>query len=384
MKKVLIVTAALLGVAGTAGFLWWKKSAKKLEKAKKSSVETTPEQVKNDVKEDKKEEAPKKEEPKPEPPKEEKKVEGDVKKEDDPQPENENDLVYSMYKTLISDEEYDEFVKNIDSDNIYGDIDKDEPSREDVVHVRQVYDTFTRRERLDFLFEIPKKAYCGKRFSNGDLGVGLFKTKIEGVRDKDASEDSPRYGGFVESMRKLVEIGYAGPKKDANSEEPETWLEGYYFVTYGNDETAMVRIDKEYREGKPLDEHLEEIHERLKRNERIKKTITLRRNRGGGKRHAARPVECEVEDAIFVVRVSFYIDDKDCPMIGITKKAGISVIRWIIKEAEVRGRGNNKYKYNYVLFYDPYSEEEDHQVCTYDYRWSKGKLEFFSNPIFAK
>jgi hypothetical protein len=272
------------------------------------------------------------------------------------------------------------FDSGIDLDCI--DLEKilDEGPSEHVVHVYQRFDNRTRRNILDFLFEIPLSALPegpmakNKRsYADGNTCVGDFVRTVKGKWDE--KKECP-VQGWVEWMREIVQdpenLGFNIKKGNFFV---DCQLEGYIYLSYERfDEESKEwqevksfgKVQRTMFENNPLDsshtkltEYVYDVAEVLSKGEEV---VSLPLDSDEYR-------NAKICDIICAVRVSFNMQDR-WHVDGINVTSASKILNKIYEESEVSGYRDGIFRYERFLFYDPdaidcvcvFSEERDEET----------------------
>lgn len=255
-------------------------------------------------------------------------------------------------------------IECVDGDEIFG----ENHTSEHVVHVFQSFDNRTKRNVLNFLYQLPYSALPNvhdegigevkRKFIDGNTCVGDFVRAIKGKYNHEKGEMDFR--GFSGKMEEIVKdpenIGLAISNSRAFK---DCRLEGYIFVTYKqkNEDgewepiSKMIPLEKNIYENNPFNsdhtsmtDYIYDLTEHYAEKD-------------------AKPVQLEtsdpenykdlvVEDGFAAIRVSFNMQDKR-NIDGINSNSALKIIKETYESLDVRGYGKGVFNYEHFLFYDP-------------------------------
>ena len=292
----------------------------------------------------------------------------------------EKSFMKQLYEGVRFDSDLD--LDCINHDLIYSDH-KERGVSERVVHLRQTFNKKTKREELEFLFEIPFSAYgLGRSFSSTAPNIPDFLNSLLGekkskkVMNQATGEEFDvvkRAGGFASEMKNTFIV----------TPDPFTQLEGYYFLTFDRKDrepddprySAMIKITKDFYQdyaaegNNGLSSYIADV-----RKEMIDKDGPYE-------------LECEspqiqnahIEDIILVQKISFPIATEQHPD-GVTVKTVIKCMEKILDELKIVGTKGGRFSYSYFLMYDP---DDDQDLCCFNTEPTKdGKVRVVSEAVF--
>lgn len=262
----------------------------------------------------------------------------------------------------------------IDSDKII----KEGPS-EHVVHVYQRFDDRTKRNILDFLFQLPLSALPegplakNKRsYADGNTCVGDFVRTVKGTWN---DEEKCSVQGWVEWMREIVQdpenLGFNIKKGDFFV---DSQLEGYIYLSY-------ERFDEESREWEEV-RSFGKVHRTMFENNPFDPSHTkltefvydVAEAIKSGEGEVSLPLdsdECrnaKICDIICAVRVSFNMQDQ-WHIDGINVTSAGKILDKIYEKSEVSGYKDGIFRYERFLFYDPDAIDS---VCVFSEERNEG------------
>lgn len=253
---------------------------------------------------------------------------------------------------------------------------------EHVIHVTQSFDKSSKRNVLNFLFEIPcsalpniKNGEVRRRYSDGNTCVGDFVHAIKGKYNHEKSEMDFR--GFSERMENIVSdpenLGIPINKSRAFR---DCRIEGYLYVTYEqkneDDEweavSGLITLDKSIYTKNPFDSD----HESMTDYVYDIKKYYAKEGVENVKLESSDPDKfrnIEIQDAIATIRVSFNMQDKR-NIDGINHVSGAKILKAIYDELRITGFDRGEFCYEYFMFYEP----DSYTVSVYDVNESTNAL----------
>lgn len=241
-------------------------------------------------------------------------------------------------------------------------VDSDEdrfPPSEHVVHIRQRFDEKSKRNLLDFIFEIPVSALPydkeARSYKDGNTCVADFVKALRGNKDKETGKYS---GGFAREMEKVISdprnVGIPGIRSKAVVEQR---VEGFYFATYketfedGSEPlecSAMLTIPESHYTNNQYNPDHDKVSDFVYDLLQVIKTdgpqdlVFDREDIIDGK----------VGDVLLGFRVTVKLRDA-YHIDGINANSAISILEKIVDEFQVIGWNKGLFKYEYFMFYAP-------------------------------
>lgn len=245
-----------------------------------------------------------------------------------------------------------------------------------VVHVNQSFDRRSKRNVLNFLFEIPMSALSrddrDRKYSDGNTNFMDFKRAICGRWDHEKGAIVEE--GFQKTMESIVK----NPEHlgltivNGNYTYCDGWVEPYAFISYEEKEdeewiskTNLIKLEKDIIENNPFNpEHFMATDFIYDLNQVYSQQGEERNNlKIDSNNDAFRNIE--VIDAFIAIRVSFYVQDK-FHMDGINAKSGLKILEEIYDKLEIEGRRSNgrsgAFVYDKFLFY---KEDRNDDISVY-------------------
>lgn len=263
--------------------------------------------------------------------------------------DEDRDIVEEVYNEARFNSDIN--IDALDTDAIFGTQNDDgvfivSPAT-NIVHITSTYNKMAGAMMLNFLFEIPRRAY--NQESRYNLGVGNFREALEGRLDRSTGK---RYPGFRDTLRDLVFLGTGRLSRH----EMQTALEGYMYLTTNkgteDEKTQLIEIpesnyinpdgDNRYS----LTNYVERVAEELDRGD--KPAMGLMDENGNS-------TLAEIRDVALMFRVSFILQSNR-QLNGINKKTAIRCLKSILDDLVITGNRGKEFRYEHFMFYDSTSE----------------------------